>query len=433
MKRNKTSIFLLSVLALVGLSSCSFADAKGFFRDSIYYPLKSIVYKLMGKELPKEEEKKDDQKPSGEEGKEEGQEGEGQEGGGQEGGGGEEDTRPEYEKGEKKAEDGVGLMFSEAVGFNTKDATVFEEDENTRYIIYASNETAKGKQVFAARRATKSGEEWSYGEKHVIFRGNPNEEAWDQSIMQPSVIKGEFHLGEETYTYLMAYQGNEDGSNYNNHIGLAVAKDVLGEWTRVGNEPLIENPELFENSFGFGSPELISYDEGGKSFLFYSFGETTLSGTRVKTADFSDLDHIQLETGYAELPVTGLLGRDDSITSNAGFAIGDDGKLYYAGDGMPDSNKPGCATSFEVAKANLDIIQEFDEEWTSIEKLTSLDTMDDDKLGWDELFSPSFVRDAYGRVDTSNGNLEVVYSTYDVDVGDAAYTGQLALHVVNLN
>ena len=88
MKRNKTSIFLLSVLALVGLSSCSFADAKGFLRDSIYYPLKSIVYKLMGKELPKEEEKKDDQKPSGEEGKEEGQEGEGQEGGGQEGGGG---------------------------------------------------------------------------------------------------------------------------------------------------------------------------------------------------------------------------------------------------------------------------------------------------------------------------------------------------------
>ena len=424
MKRNKSAIFLLSAIALIGLSGCSLQDVKVWVRDNIVNKIKGVV---PGEQ--KEDVKKDEQKPSGDQSGDQG----GQQGGDQGGEGGEQDNRPDYEKGEKKAEDGVGLMFSEAVGFNTKDATVFEEDENTRYIVYASNETAKGAQVFAARKATKANGEWSYGEKHVIFRGNSSEDAWDKAIFQPSVIKGEFTLGVNSYHYLMAYQGNEDGSNYNNHIGLAVANDVLGEWTRVGNAPLIENPELFENSFGFGSPELISYDEQGKAFLFYSFGETTLSGTRVKTADFSNLDNIQLEAGYAELPVTGLVGRDDSITSNAGFAISQDGKLFYAGDGMPDSNAPGCATSFEVAKANLDIIQEFDEEWTSIEKLTGLDTMDDEKLGWDELFSPAFVRDAFGRVNTSNGKLEVVYSTFDVDVGDAAYTGQLALHVVNLD
>ena len=418
MKRNK-SLFLLAVISIVSLSGCSFKNFKAWFNDKVLHKTQDVV-------TPENE-----QKPSGEQsGQQGGQQG-GEQGGEQ--GGGEQGNVPIYEQGDKKAEDGVGLMFSETIGFNTKDATVFDENENTRYVVYASNETAKGKQVFAARKATKVEGSWKYQEKHVIFRASQDENAWDQAIFQPSVIKGEFHLGETEYHYLMAYQGNEDGSNYNNHIGLAVANDVLGEWTRVGNAPLIENPELFENSFGFGSPELISYDEQGKAFLFYSFGETTLSGTRVKTANFEDLDHIQLEAGYAELPVTGLIGRDDSITSNAGFAISQDGKLYYAGDGMPDSNAPGCATSFEVAKANLDIIQKFDEQWTSIEKLTGLDTMDEDKLGWDELFSPTFVRDEYGKVDTTAGKLEVVYSTFDVDSGDASYTGQLALHVVNLD
>ena len=58
--------------------------------------------------------------------------------------------------------------------------------------------------------------------------------------------------------------------------------------------------------------------------------------------------------------------------------------------------------------------------------------MDDEKLGWDELYSPTFVRDAFGKVNTESGHLEVVYSTFDVDSGDARYTGQLCLHVVNL-
>ena len=148
--------------------------------------------------------------------------------GGGQGGGGDIDTTPEYEKGEKKAVEGSGLMFQETVGFNTKDATVFDLDENTRYVIYASNEVAKGPQVFAARKATKADGVWTYGEKHIILRGATGEDAWDKAIYQPSVIKGSFHLGETTYSYLMAYQGNEDGSNYNNHIGLAVSNDILG-------------------------------------------------------------------------------------------------------------------------------------------------------------------------------------------------------------
>ena len=398
--KNSKYLFLLTVISLIGLTGCKAKDVKNKGNEGDKTPSGEVT-------------------PGGDEG--------------QGGSGGDTDTTPAYEKGDKKAVDGVGLMFSETVGFNTKDATIFEENENTRYVIYASNETEKGAQVFAARKAEKVEGAWKFGEKHIILRGATGEDAWDKAIFQPSVIKGEFHYAETEYHYLMAYQGNEDGTNYNNHIGLAVSNDILGEWVRVGNKPILENPELYEGSFGFGSPELVSYNEHGQAYLFYSFGETTLSGTRVKTADFLDLGHIVLEAGYAELPVKGLVGRDDNITSNAGFAISQDGKLYYAGDGMPSSNAPGCATAFEVASAKLDIIQAFDEEWTSIERVSSLDTMDDEKLGWDELFSPSFVRDAFGRVNTSASKLEVVYSTFDEDAGaNARYTGQLCSYEVAL-
>lgn len=389
MKLNK-ALFLLILTSAVGLSGC-------------------------GKKDKKNPSGQGEQTPSGEQGGEQG-----------------DNQTPAYEIGDKKAEDGTGLMFSEVIGFNTKDASVIQEDENTRYVVYASNETAKGKQVFAARKAIKENNKWNYQEKHVILRPSIDEEAWDQAIFQPSVVKGKFNLSGTEYHYLMAYQGNEDGTNYNNHIGLAVTNDVLGEWIRVGEDPIIENPELFESSFGFGSPSLVSYDQQGKVYLFYSFGETTLSGTRVKTADFSDLNHIQLEVGYGELPVTGLTGRDDSITSNAGFAISQDNKLYYAGDGMPDSSAPGCATSFEVAKANLNVIASNAEAWTSIKRVTFLETMDDERMGWDEIFSPTFITDAYGRIDTTSGKLEIVYSTFDIDSADSFYTGQLCTFEVTL-
>ena len=158
--KNKKSLFLLSIVALVGLVGC-----KGKNKQNT---------------------------PSGGEGQQQpsgGGEGEGQGGEGQGGGGGQTDTTPEYEKGDKKAVDGVGLMFEETVGFNTKDATVFDEDENTRYVIYASNEVARGKQVFAARKATKEAGAWKYGEKHIIFKASEGEDAWDKAVVKLNEYK----------------------------------------------------------------------------------------------------------------------------------------------------------------------------------------------------------------------------------------------------
>lgn len=341
---------------------------------------------------------------------------------------------PIYEIGDAKAVNGTGLLFSETVGFNCKDASVFEEN-GERYVIYATSETAKGKQVFAARKATLSGGKWVYGPKNIIFRGSTEEEAWDAYIFQPSVVKGEFTYNSVSYSYLMAYHGNPDGTNYNNSIGFAVSNDVLGSWTRVGEFPVLQNPEIYEGSYGFGSPVLTSVDKHGSLLLTYSFGETLLSGARVKSVNASNLNSIQFEAGYTELPTAGLVDRDDGVITNCGFAMNKDySKVYIANDGMTSANNPNQALSVEIASSTQSIISSHSASWNSIKKITGFDTidMDDvDSLGWDEIYSATFVTDQYGLVDDAS-KLEVVYSTYNEGGIDAKWTAQLCSFVINL-
>ena len=334
---------------------------------------------------------------------------------------------PIYEQGDKKAVNGAGLLFFETMGFNTKDASIFEEN-NERYIVYAGQEEAKGAQVFAARKGTLKDGAWVYGEKKVILKGATGDSAWDKFIYQPSVVKGTFKYNTKDYKYLMAYQGNSDGSNFNNNIGLAVSNDILGSWERVGTAPLIKNPEIYEASYGFGSPILLNVDQKGSLLIAYSFGETLLSGERVKSLNALDLNAPVLESGYAELPTAGLVGRDDGIITNAGLALGKNNDFYIANDGMTSSNAPGNATSFEVAKAGSALISDVSTTWAQVKKVTGKDTIDPMKtesLGRDELCSADFVTDAYGRVDDTKEKLEIVYTSFNEGVGDAAFSGQL--------
>ena len=97
---------------------------------------------------------------------------------------GKKDNTPPYEKGDPKTQKGIGTIFNEVLGYNTKDAAVFQDGEE-RYVVYASNEEAKGEQVFAARKATLVDGKWAYQEKHIILKGSTG---WDKNIFNPSVI-----------------------------------------------------------------------------------------------------------------------------------------------------------------------------------------------------------------------------------------------------
>lgn len=339
---------------------------------------------------------------------------------------------PDYEAGDKKDVLGTGLMFTETLGYNTRNASVFEEN-NERYVIYEGNETKKGDQVIAARKATLVDGSWKYWEKHIVLKGS---DSWDKYVSQPSVVKGIFNLDNIEYHYLMAYNANEEGDNYNFHIGLAVTNDILGEWVRVGNTPILENPEIYSGSFGYGNTSLVSVDKAGKLLLSYTFGETQLTGTRVKCVDASDLNNIKIEDGYSELPIAGLTNRSDNITNNASIALSEDlSKVYIANDGMPSSNAPGNATSFEVAWSANTILNSVHATWSSIKTVGGLDTMDENdpnSLGWDELYSATFVTNEYGLIKDDATSLEVVYSTFNEGVVDTLYTSQLCSIEVSL-
>ena len=339
-----------------------------------------------------------------------------------------------YENGEAKDNKGTGTIFNEVVGYNTKDAAIIE-DEGARYIVYSSNETAKGAEVFAARKATLEDGKWVYGAKNIVLRGS--ESSWDMNIFCPSIVKGTFAYQGTTYKYLMAYNGTDEGTS-NNHIGLAVTNDILSEWTRVGNQPILKNPEVYEASYGFGFPSLVSYDQGGKGYLFYSVGETSVSFEAMKTYDFSNLDNPILEGGYTTLPVSGISDNVGGfpIITNAGFALSNDGNsLYMVRDRLPRSNnKPGQTTEVEVDKASMEILSDLSLSWTARANITSIKTMDpndEESLGWDEIYSGEFVTDAYGKL-LAGDKAEVIYSTFDELHEDASYTATLASYTVDL-
>lgn len=344
-------------------------------------------------------------------------------------------------EGEDKIVKGTGLLFSEPLGYNSKNGTIFEEN-NERYIVYVTNETKfENDNVFAIRKGQLNEGKWTYGDRKIILKPGSNR---DKNIDNPTIIKGSYKLNNETYKYLMAYNGNNTSNNTINQIGLAVSNNLMDEWVKVGDNPVVNyDASIFGTEYGCGNPELVSFDKEGKAHLFYSYAEKELSTTVVKDCDFSNLNDIKIDEGYRALTVKGLIDDSDiTIYSNAGFALSNDKTtIFTTRDVYPlSANKPNCSSKIEVAKANSNLLNTISSEgWTSIKKISGLDTIDQDdetSLGWDQLYSSTFVRDSYGYVDLNNNKLEILYSTFNEQESPTdttyAYSAQLCTYMVNL-
>lgn len=329
---------------------------------------------------------------------------------------------------EAKPIKGTGGLFVEALGYNSKDAAVIV-DGSDYYVVYVTNSSIQGEQVFAARKGALVEGKVVYGDPSIVFKGNA--ESWDKNIFNPSIMKGSFAMGGTTYSYLMAYNGNTTNDNTNNHIGLAVTNNILGEWTRVGTTPLISNPEIYETAYGVGTPSLLSY-EGGKGYLFYSVGESELSYAAMKTFDFSNLDELKLDAGYVSLPVAGLDdGQEFNVMVNIGVALSQDGQtLYLVKDRLPYSaNSPNQSKAVTVAKMPMADLGKHTATWEVVKRIDDEATMDDVLLGWDQIYSGEFVTDAYGKL-PSETEFEVVYSTFSEDGEMKTYSASLASYKV---
>ena len=123
-----------------------------------------------------------------------------------------------------------------ATGHYIKDADVLD-DGNTRYLVYTTNEeSGENDNVIAVRSGKLDAQKgWAYGDEKIVLRGSAG--AWDANIGSASIVKGNFAYNGADYDWLMAYCATKQTNDTQQQIGLAVANDPCGTWTKVGNKP----------------------------------------------------------------------------------------------------------------------------------------------------------------------------------------------------
>ena len=210
--------------------------------------------------------------------------------------------------------------------------TMMMEGNNIMHIWYCGNlEDGKVTDYVMYRKGIlHSDGKWTFSEKSVALE-KASGNAWDNKhCCDPSVIKGTFSYGGESYQYLMAYLGcNNDGTD-TNEVGLAVAKAPQGPWIKIGDGSAAfcsyrNSTEYAEgNYWGYGQPSLVSVDKEGRVLLFYTKGIKLGTYTFVEEWDLSNLDTPSLIRS-AKLSDGGSIG----VLNNADFAYDPVEKSIY--------------------------------------------------------------------------------------------------------
>lgn len=314
-------------------------------------------------------------------------------------------------------------------GYYMKDAEVLQDDD-ARYLVYTTNKTEyEEDNIIVICKGEETVDGWEYGAPVTVLE--PSEEGWDQYLGSASVTQGIFNLNGETYNYLMAYQASDEYECLASSIGLAVAKEIQGEWIKVGDEPIIEYnaSEYGATMAGCYSPSVINYDRQSGIRIFFTHADKFGHFTYFWDADLSDLSNI---VGYkAVLTVHGAVADGGNVTMfpNADFAYDSINNVFYAAkDYYPLSAMiPKLSERFQV----LHIAEE---ELYTTDKLTGwvddflLDDIDLElELNYERAYSPCIVSDMYGHM--LDDSIEIVYN--NCKVGDDYLYSQRFLSYIN--
>ncbi len=337
---------------------------------------------------------------------------------------------------EEKIFDGIGAVFDESLGYYNEHPSAFQEG-TTRYVFYTRN-TVKYDETtdsIAVRTGSYSGGKWSYGEAKTCI--SVSESGWDSGrIFGADIVKGDFSYGGKKYSYLMAYSGTDREDRTNAQIGFAVAETPTGEWTKVGTQPIVSFDSSEWDSVGLTyypgaiEPSLVSFDEGGKVWLFYEESEVFKSNYAYEL-DCSDLDNI-VRGGRKVIERTGIndLGTSNPLLYGGDFVWDPDSDyLFAAREGRTTATtEPKVADEVEVLRSSMDILdsisqgitQEEPREWweevgDAIDAEATADPQDDTRIfGYTRIFSPGIVSNEYGRL-LEYGTLEILFTTQASD------------------
>lgn len=308
--------------------------------------------------------------------------------------------------------------------------TALMEGNDTMHVWYCSNkDDGLVYDYIAYRKGTlNAAGKWEFSEKQLVL--SHSDSGWDDKhTCDPSVVKGEFALGGETYSYLMTYLGCTQGDI--NEVGFAVAKAPEGPWQRVGNGLFrgykTQDEYRYQNEYnaanpcwGYGQPSLVNVDGKGDILLFYTKGIPSGTNVYVEEWDLSNLSAPVYKRG-APVSSSGAAG-DPIAIRNADFAYDPhENKIYCLYDPFPDESgyavvRSEQLLSLKLGKDGVDLLFKGGYTWS---KVGTVSTADSGKF---LNHNGAILTDAYGRL-TNPYRVPVLYTTASSKQENAGWSG----------
>lgn len=317
--------------------------------------------------------------------------------------------------------DGIAPVFDDGASRYSTAPSVMQTDAQTRYVYYTANQTPdEDDSAVVVRKATLRNGEWVYGERKTLL--TPSVDGWDsKAVGAPSVIGGSFGYNDKTYSYLMAYQGRSGYQDRNYGIGFAVGNSPDGEFIRISKCVLNYDKTLYGDAYGYGSPSLVSYDNASKFRLFYTAGDPAGIAEYFVEIDGANLGALSAFVEQA-VTVSGLTESDPSASTtfrDADFALDGD-TLIVVRNRYPAGDTPALPTAVQVAGMPVSNLYKVSAgtRWSLIaSEIASFDLSDyeNDRTGWQRIYSPALVRDAYGARCGDNIGLYLTVTAFDAD------------------
>lgn len=230
---------------------------------------------------------------------------------------------------------------------------------------------------------------FSYVSAESVLQPTPG--TWDSfHCCDPSVIKGEFRMGGNTYAYALFYLGIDTGDCFGNEIGVAFSNDPNSKtWVKYPSA-LIDFPGAEHSKYwGVGQPSAISLDRKGKVLLTYTRGYSGGTSILFREIDMSDMSDIKF--GEAKTVPSSM---DVACMRNADFAVDEaNNKILAVIEGGSSASYPTfIASSVSVHYADFDAFLAGNCKWKTYGTVTSAIS------GFPRNHNAAFRRDAYGYI-----------------------------------
>ena len=258
-------------------------------------------------------------------------------------------------------------------------------------------------------------ETMTYSEKKLML--SPSQDGWDKEhVCDPSVVSGSFAYNGSDYNYLMAYLGCDRKDVNHNQVGIAVAKELDGEWVKVTEiNPIISadfdcSLDSSVNQWGVGQPSVINLDKNGTVAIFYTGNKTGNTCTACEIFDLSNLNSPKKisEFKVSNAGTTNGNEKPETIT-NADFAYSSGtGKIYMITDRHPFTVYPTIiADSSDIYETEIGDLSNIG----SLEDCiwTKVDTVGIEKTCSQKNHNTGFLRTASGNLYTN----AVLYTSAD--------------------